>query len=421
MTMKKIIGVVFLFTALQSVAADSTQLKKMYATNAGLTLPIGFNAIAITDTLGKTRDIVVHSNGDIFVKVDRKNKSILRLRDKNDDGLIDDVLSFGNYRGTGLLLHNGYLYTSSFAEVFRYKLDADGNVTNPENPETIVKGLTNGRQHNTKSITTDGKGNLYVNIGAPSNSCQEEDRKAGSKGMDPCPILDTAGGIWQFKMDKQNQSYAESVRYATGIRNVVGLNWNKEVNELFVMQHGRDQLDMFEQYSAKENADLPAEEMFLVKKGFNGGWPYCYFDLKENKKLLAPEYGGDRKTQGRCAEMGQPVVAFPAHTAPNGLLFYTGDQFPSAYKNGAFVAFHGSWNRAPEKQEGYFVAFQPFKNGKPNGKWEIFANGFAGVDAVMSTREAKHRPCGLAQDAQGNLYVTDDVKGTIYKIVYNGK
>jgi glucose/arabinose dehydrogenase len=158
-----------------------------------------------------------------------------------------------------------------------------------------------------------------------------------------------------------------------------------------------------------------------VKKGFNGGWPYCYFDLPENKKILAPEYGGDKKTQGRCAELQPPVIAFPAHMAPNALLFYKGNQFPEKYKNGAFIAFHGSWNRSPEKQEGYYVAFVPFKDGKPNGKWEVFADGFAGVDAVMSTRQAKHRPCGLAEDKDGSLYITDDVKGTIYKIVYNGK
>jgi glucose/arabinose dehydrogenase len=107
--------------------------------------------------------------------------------------------------------------------------------------------------------------------------------------------------------------------------------------------------------------------------------------------------------------------------APDGLLFYTGNQFPEKYRNGAFVAFHGSWNRSPEKQEGYYVAFVPFKDGKPSGDWEIFANGFAGTDNVISPRQAKHRPVGLAQGPDGSLYVSDDVQGTIYKISYKSK
>jgi glucose/arabinose dehydrogenase len=423
--MRKLLYLIVLLVSVNSIASDSTNAKRSSnynAVNAGLTLPLGFNASMIADSGGRTRDIVVN-NGDVFVKVERlvNGKGIFQMRDKDGDGKIDETIAFGNYRGTGLTMKNGYLYASSYSDVYRYKLDADGNVLNPDQPETIVTGLVNAAQHNTKSIVLDNSGNIYVNVGAPSNSCQQEDRKNGSKGMDPCPILETAGGIWQFKADKLNQTYADGVRYATGIRNVVGLDWNNSINELFVMQHGRDQLDMFPQYTAKENADRPAEEMFLVKKGFNGGWPYCYFDLPENKKILAPEYGGDKKTQGRCAELQPPVIAFPAHMAPNALLFYKGNQFPEKYKNGAFIAFHGSWNRSPEKQEGYYVAFVPFKDGKPNGKWEVFADGFAGVDAVMSTRQAKHRPCGLAEDKDGSLYITDDVKGTIYKIVYNGK
>jgi glucose/arabinose dehydrogenase len=140
--------------------------------------------------------------------------------------------------------------------------------------------------------------------------------------------------------------------------------------------------------------------------------------MQQNKKVLAPEYGGDGKKTTRCEGVEPPVVAFPAHAAPNALLFYTGNMFPEKYKNGAFVAFHGSWNRSPEKQEGFYVAFVPFKDGKPSGPWEIFADGFAGVETVMSPKQAKHRPCGLAQGPDGALYVSDDVKGTIYKIVY---
>jgi glucose/arabinose dehydrogenase len=265
------------------------------------------------------------------------------------------------------------------------------------------------------------QGNIYVNVGAFTNSCQENPG-LHSKGKMPCNILDSAGGIWQFKADKLNQTYGDGVKFATGLRNVVGLDWNNQANQLFVMQHGRDDLHNLwpELFTERDNAEKPAECMYALKKGDNAGFPYIYFDPELNKKMVAPEYGGDGKTEG-SKEYIDPVVAFPAHMAPNALLFYTGNMFPAKYKNGAFIAFHGSWNRAPLPQEGYYVAFVPFQNGKPSGKWEVFANGFSGKETGLTPRNADHRPCGLAQGPDGSLYVTDDQKGTIYRIIYNGK
>jgi glucose/arabinose dehydrogenase len=395
-----------------AIASDSTRIK----------LPQGFTATMIAKNLMQPRHLVVNSNGDIYVKLGRlqNGKGILRLRDKNGDGLMDDITGFGNYRGTGIAIKNGYLYASSNTSVYRYPITNNQTVDTTK-AETIVTGLVDRGQHNSKSITLDNNGYVYVNIGAPSNACQVQDRTAGSPGQDPCPILETAGGIWQFKADTRNQSYAEGVRYATGIRNVVGLDWNTTTNTLFALQHGRDQLSLWsDNFDNDKSANLPAEEMFEVKKGSNFGWPYCYYDPEQNKKMLAPEYGGDGKQQGRCANVDQPILAFPAHMAPNGLLFYTGSQFPERYKNGAFIAFHGSWNRAPLPQKGYFVVFVPFKDGKPSGQWEIFADGFAGKDVINSPNDAEYRPCGLAQGPDGSLFVSDDAKGTIWKIVYKG-
>jgi glucose/arabinose dehydrogenase len=192
------------------------------------------------------------------------------------------------------------------------------------------------------------------------------------------------------------------------------------VNALFAMQHGRDGLfQMFpDKYTAEEGAELPSEEMFQIKKGGNYGWPYCYYDQFQQKQILAPEYGGDKKKQGRCSMMDTPVVAFPGHWAPNAILFYTGDQFPAKYKEGAFIAFHGSWNRAPLKQKGYNVVFVPFKNGKVSGKYEVFAEGFKGAEELDNPDDAATRPCGLAQGPDGSLYISDDVKGTVWKIEY---
>jgi glucose/arabinose dehydrogenase len=381
-------------------------------------LPEGFNSVVVAENLGRARHIAVHQNGDLFVKLERLNegKGIIRLRDKDGDGRADESYKFSEYTGTGIAIKNGYLYASSNDDVFRYKIDANGNIQNPDAPEKIVTGLLNQRQHASKSLALDDAGNIYVNIGAPSNVCQETDRTKGSPGMNPCPILEKAGGIWQFKADQLNQGYEQGTRYATGLRNVVGLDWNSEVSDLYVAQHGRDMLFQFypELFDQKAGAENPAEELFRVKKGSDCGWPYCYYDNDKQRKLLNPEYGGNRDKEGDCANKVKSVMQFPGHMAPNAVLFYKGSQFPARYKNGVFIAFHGSWNRTPEPQAGYFVVFVPMKNGIPSGPWEVFADGFAGENI----NKAKYRPCGLAEGPDGSLYVSDDNNGTIWKIRY---
>jgi glucose/arabinose dehydrogenase len=401
--------------------ADSSKTAGVAAASAGLTLPEGFNAAILAEDLGGTRHIAVSPQGDIFVKLGKPKdgKGILVLHENN--GKTEVKNGFGDYEGTGIYIKNGYLYTSSNEDVYRYKLNDKNEVIDPAKRETVVKDLLNRNQHEAKAIVLDDAGNLYVNIGAYSNSCQVKDREKGSLGQPGCPILDSAGGIWQFKADKLNQTYKDGVRYATGLRNVVGMDWNKQDNQLFVMQHGRDALhDIFpDMFDTKQSAILPAECMYAIKKGDNAGWPYIYYDQEQSKKILAPEYGGDGKKDGDPGnKFINPAAAYPGHLAPNGLLFYTGDQFPEKYKNGAFIAFHGSWNRAPEPQAGYFVVFQPFKDGKPDGKWEVFADGFSGSPENTAKGSAVRRPCGLAQGPDGSIYVTDDSKGTIYKISY---
>ena len=409
---------VFFFVTLLFTSCE-TKKNIETTTNTGLKVPEGFSTKIIADSLGKARHLVVTPKGDIYVRLAKPidGKGTLLLSE-GDSGLVVKS-GFGNFGGTGISIKDGYLYTSSNQEVFRYKLDDQYQVVDPENPEKIVTGLIERGQHETKSLVLDNQGNLYVNIGAFSNSCQEKDRQVGSLGRTPCPVLDSAGGIWMFKAAQLNQGYKEGVKYATGLRNIVGLDWNQPLNQLFVMQHGRDQLNNIfpEMYTVKQSAELPAECMFALKQGDHAGWPYTYYDGIQKKKIIAPEYGGDGKKEAG-SEYIDPAAAYPAHMAPNGLLFYTGDQFPAKYKNGAFIAFHGSWNRAPEPQAGYFVVFQPFVDGKAIGEWEVFADGFSGSPENTASGRADHRPCGLAQGPDGALYVTDDVKGTLYKIEY---
>jgi Transposase domain (DUF772) len=168
-----------------------------------------------------------------------------------------------------------------------------------------------------------------------------------------------------------------------------------------------------------ESAELPAEEMVQLIAGADYGWPECYYDQQQNKLVLAPEYGGDGgKTVGVCAQRQAPVAAFPGHWAPNDLAIDHGTSFPAAYRGGAFMAFHGSWNRAPDPQGGYNVVFQPLADGKASGPFVVFADGFAG--AYKDPGRAAFRPTGLAEGPDGALYVSDDVHGRIWRITYNG-
>jgi glucose/arabinose dehydrogenase len=380
-----------------------------------ITVPSGFQTTVIADNLGNSRHLVVTAQNDIYVHLasPKDGKGILFLH--QNGGVATVASGFGNYGGTGIAIKNGYLYASSNDNIYRYKLNDKSEVIDPANPELIVSGLTNKRTHNTKSIALDNDGNIYVNIGGYSNICSELD--PDKKG---CPILSDAAGIWEFKADKLNQKQSDGIHFATGLRNVVGLDWNQQDNQLFVMQHGRDALhDLFPNlYTVHQSALLPAECMYALKLGDNAGWPYMYYDWQTHKKMLGPEYGGDGVKVADSKYL-DPVAAYPGHYAPDGLLFYTGSQFPEKYKNGAFIAFHGSWNRAPEPQAGYCVVFQPFKDGKPYGDWEVFADGFSGSKSLAQPGDALHRPVGLAQGPDGSLYVSDDVKGTIYKITYS--
>ncbi|MGY4385748.1 glucose/arabinose dehydrogenase/mono/diheme cytochrome c family protein [Pedobacter sp. UYP24] len=417
---KNYINGLILLTLLISVITLSALKYLDDEPNAGLIIPQGFTAVKLIEGIGKVRHIAITQNGNIYARLARPVNGQGTLLLEQKDGKATVKMGFGNYGGTGVHLYKGYLYTASNSEIFRYKIDKNEQVIDTNARETIVTGLLDKGTHETKSIMMDNVGNMYIPIGCPLNSCQQKDREKGSMGIPGCPLLSISGGVWQFKPDKLNQTYADGVRYATGLRNVVAVDWNTQTNQLYVMQHGRDQLDNIfpDLFTAKQNAETPAECMYALKKGDNAGWPFIYYDRLQNKKIQMPEYGGDGKKEG-SAEYIDPVAAYPAHMAPNDILFYTGDQFPAKYKNGAFIAFHGSWNRGPEPQAGYYVIFQPFKNGKPFGDWEVFADGFSGSPEKTASGRADHRPCGLAQGPDGALYVTDDVKGAIYKISYD--
>jgi glucose/arabinose dehydrogenase len=389
--------------------------------NGGITLSDEFCALVVVDSLGPSRQIAVDREGDVYVRMAEQSSkgSVVALRDGNGDGLADDVERFfGGDGGRGLGLQGDYLYVSTSTEVYRYRLNP-GELAPAGEPELIVGGFPDQNSHNSKTFAFDGAGNLYVNVGGPSDACQVQARTRESPGQDPCPQLDRQGGLWQFDAGRPGQmQQADGRHYATGIRHAVAIEWNAHLQALFVVQHGRDSLsDLWpDLFTAEQSSELPAEEMFLVTEGGNFGWPYCYYDGFSGRKVLAPEYGGDGREVGRCADVGQPFAAFPAHWAPNDLIFYDSDYFPSRYRGGAFIAFHGSWNRTPV-QEGYRVVFLPVDGAGAAGPPETFADGFVQAETVSFSRDAVYRPVGLATGPAGSLYILDSRKGKIWRIL----
>lgn len=402
-------------------AAATAPVPKPDADDGGIKLPEGFRALVVADDLGRVRFLSVAKNGDVYVKT--RAGGIIALRDGDGDGRAEIKVTFGEGGGSGIAVRDGWLYHSSNSAVLRYRLTS-GELAPKGAPETIVSGLPDERQHNTKSFAFDDAGRLFVEVGSPANAFGEPDRGKGSKGKDPTEFLKTHGGIWRFDPSKLNQTQADGYQYSTGHRHVLALAWNNLAKAFFFVMHGRDQLNTVapDFYSDDDNAELPAEEMHVLREHSNFGWPFTYYDPLKKARMLGPEYGGDKEKRAEAGKYPDPLIAFPAHWAPMQMTFYSGAQFPEKYRGGAFVAFHGSWNRAPKPQKGYNVVYIPFDNtGMPRGDYEVFADGFAGKDEVASPNDARHRPNGVAVGPDGSLYVTDSQKGRVWRIVYTGE
>ena len=417
-------------SASDSAPADSASRSTAPKGDVQLKLPSGFSATVFAEGLGSTRHIVAAPNGTIYANTWRSPYDTTRrvpaggflvaLRDTDNDGRADAIQRFGSTSeqgskgGTGIALNGNELYAEADSTIVRYRL-SEGEPIPSGKSEIIVTGLATQGGHPMHPIAVDSR-NLFVNMGSATNACQVKDREAASKGHDPCKELERRAGIWRFS-HQPGQRYSTQQRYATGIRNAVGLAFSSD-GQLYSTQHGRDQLaeNWPKLFNWKQGANLPAEELLRIQQGGDYGWPYCYYDPEAKRLVLAPEYGGDGKEVGRCNAKLGPVAAFPAHWAPNALVFYNGDMFPPEYRGGAFIAFHGSWNRAPEPQEGYNVVFQPLAQGKASGTYRVFADGFAGErkDPGM----AAHRPAGLTVGRDGALYISDDQRGTIWRVTY---
>ena len=395
--------------------------------DGGITLPIGFCASVFADEVGVARHLVVTPTGDVYVALEDASRSsattthvrgdngrggIIALRDTNADGRADIRFRINDASHSGMALRIPWLYSSSVTSVLRYRLDST-SLAPVGAPDTVVTGFPDGG-HSSRSLALDDAGNLFVNVGSDSNACW-----SAGHGLDPCPELDMRAGIWRYDPATLHQVHEVSHRFATGIRNAVGLAWDPSAHAVFATQHGRDDLHNSypKLYSSDKSDDTPSEELLKVEPGSDYGWPYCYHDRVLRRRVLAPAYGGDANKAGRCAGKPLPVLAFPGHWGPDGLLFYQGSQFPARYRDGVFITFHGSWNRRG-RQEGYNVVFVPFVGGTAADSSETFADDFAG--RRVNPGGADHRPVGLAEGPDGSMYVTDDQTGRIWRIIYTG-
>lgn len=415
-------------------AADPAQGTACPDDNAGLSLPQGFCARIFADGIGHIRHLTVAPNGVVYGNTwsgryygnDKPHPGgfLVALKDTSGSGKADVIERFGTsvedggHGGTGIFYYKDYLYAEINDKIVKYQLNAAAPLPTGK-PITVVSGLPLGGDHPMHPFAIDAGGNLFVDVATATNACQEKNRTLHSPGIKPCTELETRGGVWRYDAAKTDQVFSAAGRYATGIRNAEGFGLDAAGHRVFVTQHGRDQLhtnwpEIIK--DADQEATLPSEEMMLLKQGGDYGWPACYYDPFLSRLVLAPEYGGDGKAAGLCAQKTGPVAAFPAHWAPNAMVFSGQPQLPAHYRHGVFIAFHGSWNRAPYSQGGYNVVYQPLSGDKANGACEIFADGFSGPN--KSPAGAAHRPTGLAFGPDGTLYVADDVGGRIYQVTY---
>lgn len=398
----------------------------------GLTLRPGFHASVVADSLGPIRHLAVRGNGDIYVStpVDKVNKGagIIALRlDANHKAR--QVRHFSTVDGgTGIRFYRGELYASSPTSVYRFRFNGDELIPTTQ-PEVIVDDMPAahlGFQRVNRPIAFDAKGDLYVALDGSGNLCTSQSYPVGSPpvgtnlvGLKPCPDLGKRAGVWEYKADKTNQKFpADGVQLATGIRDIDTLGWSPADKNLYGIMHGRDDSQkLWPAIFSEETGEQVADEMHRITKGTNFGWPYTYYDGVRHIRLVAPEYGGNGKTVAPAGIYSTPVLTFQSpREAPMDIAFYTGDAFPKAYHDGAFIVLHGT------RGKGGSVIFVPFNRSGKAGVPQTFAEGFAGYDdqtASTPGRRAKYRPSSVAVGPDGALYIADSQMGRIWRIAYS--
>lgn len=347
--------------------------------------PEGFTVTKFAEGLKHPRKIYIAPNNDIFIaESDDEKKSanqITLLRDANQDGIPEtrEVFLTGLNQPYGMLVLGDYFYVGNTDGLVRYPYQ-EGQTSIKQKGEKILDLPAGGYNHHwTRNLIANEAGSkIYISVGSASNNgeygMEEEIRRANILEINP----DGSG---------------ERI-YASGLRNPVGMDWAPGTNILWTAVNERDKI----------GNDLVPDYITSVKEGGFYGWPYAYFGDNEDPRM-----------KGEAPELVEktivPDVALGAHTASLGLAFYEQSAFPKKYRNGAFVAQHGSWNR--KTLNGYRVLFVPFENGQPAGDPEDFLTGFI---ADLDKREVHGRPVSVAVLRNGTLLVSDDDSDIIWQI-----
>ncbi len=413
---KLLIGALPLLFAHQALAA---------APPAEITVPPGFTAEVVHEGVGRARHITVRPNGDLYISTPApaanaaaEPGTIIALRDTDGDGRPDLIRRFGDVRGgTGIRFHDGALYAASATAVYRYVFTGDELVPTAP-PQVIVTGMPTGGFSN-RALAFDGKGAMFVSVGGGNNICAERPGPE-APGRQPCPDLVARAGIWKYDAKRPNQQHpAGGERYATGVRDLIAMAWDPRSKALYAVVHGRNGVDRAwpKLFTAADSAEGVAEELHRVERGADLGWPYTHYDGRTNRRLVAPEYGGDGKTVAPAGRYNEPLVVVPPHSSPLDLVFYEGRQLPAAYRGGAFLVLQGGGGRAPLPATGYDVKFVSAPAaGKP--ALSDFAEGFGGDAPTLTQATARYRPSGAAVAPDGSLYVLDTKLGRIWRIRY---
>lgn len=356
--------------------------------NPTLQVPAGFQVNVFADNLDNPRWLAITPSGDVLVTETRDNR-IRLLRDRDGDGVAEVRQTFADASNGldipfGMAFAEGYFFLGNSAEVRRYpytpgqeKLEGRGEK---------IADLPGGgyRQHWTRNvIVSPDAQKLYVSVGSRSNLDSE-----------PLP----RASVQVMNLDGSNQQ-----TFAYGLRNPVGLDFHPVTGELYSTVNERDGL----------GDDLVPDYLAHLRSGEFYGWPYAY--LTPNNLDPRQASNGRSNNPELAAQTQTPDVLFTAHSAALGLQFYDENTFPEKYRNGAFVAFRGSWNR--DRGTGYKVVFVPFENGQSQGNYEDFLTGFLLDPAVPTTWG---RPVGLLVLPDGSLLMTEEANGRIYRVQYVG-
>jgi len=373
--MKTTILFSFLFTLLSRAGEPQLPLESIQ-------LPKGFK-ISLFASVPGARSMALSSDGTLFVGsggMNGEHNRVYAVRDLDKDGVGESVTILADdlQSPNGVAFREGHLFVAEISRILVFK-DIAKKIQKNAPFEVFHSSFPEDSHHGWKFIRFAPDGSLFVPVGAPCNNCLREQNYAN---------------LYKLSADGKTKTLV-----ARGIRNTVGFDFHPESGDLIFTENGRDRM----------GDDIPACELNLIAKKEwekpaaplpHFGFPYCHAG-----KIKDPEFGAKRS----CQEFRAPIMDFGAHVAPLGMRFYTGKQFPAAYRNQIFVAEHGSWNRS--KRVGYRVSLAR----KENGRYEnqVFASGWLNPDDSRWGR-----PVDVQVAPDGSLFVSDDLAGAIYRISY---